>query len=238
MNHRLAHRMPRHTDRDYEHELETLRERILLMGAQVERLVATAFSALGRRDAAGARDAIELDEEIDHLEVEIDELSLRILARRQPVASDLRFITTTLKLVTDLERAADLGVNVAERVVELVAYPQRIDVSATLNQMADITLGMLRDALDAFVNADAAKAEQIMDRDAAVDALYSELFPALIAQMVADIHNVEQATRLQSVGKYIERIADHATNIAEMVVFMVRGQDVRHHFDVVAPNKP
>ncbi|HEY5960057.1 MAG TPA: phosphate signaling complex protein PhoU [Polyangiaceae bacterium] len=229
--------MLRHTDRDYERELETLRERVLFMGAQVESLVHTAFVALQRRDATTAHAAIALDEEIDHLEVEIDELSLRVLARRQPVASDLRFITTTLKLVTDLERAADLGVNVAERVVELAAYRQTFDVLNTLNQMADITIGMLRDALDAFVSADAIKAEQVLDRDAAVDSLYSELFPALISQMVADIQNVEQATRIQSVGKYIERIADHATNIAEMVIFMVKGQDVRHHFNVIATGR-
>jgi phosphate transport system protein len=229
--------MLRHTDREYERELELLRERVLFMGAQVENLVQTAFVAMQRRDAASAQAAIELDEEIDHLEVEIDELSLRVLARRQPVASDLRFITTTLKLVTDLERAADLGVNVAERVVELAAYQQTFDVQNTLNQMADITIGMLRDALDAFVSADAIKAEQVLDRDAAVDSLYSELFPSLISQMVADIQNVEQATRIQSVGKYIERIADHATNIAEMVIFMVKGQDVRHHFNVIATSR-
>lgn len=221
--------MPRHTDRDYENELERLRERILYMGAQVEKLVGDAFSALRHRDPVVAARVIELDPEIDRLELEIDELCIRVLARRQPVASDLRFITTTLKLVTDIERTADLGVNVAERVVELVQYPDLIDVHATLEQMADIALGMLRDALDAFVNSDVLKAEQILDRDAAVDSLYTRLFPELISQMVADIHHVEQATRLQSVGKYIERIADHATNIAEMVVFMVRGQDVRHH---------
>lgn len=221
--------MPRHTDRDYESELERLRERILYMGAQVEKLVGAAFVALRHRDPVLATSVIELDPEIDQLEIEIDELCVRVLARRQPVASDLRFITTSLKLVTDIERAADLGVNVAERVVELVKYPDLIDVHATLEQMADIALGMLRDALDAFVSADVPKAEQILDRDAAVDSLYSRLFPELVSQMVADIHHVEQATRLQSVGKYIERIADHATNIAEMVVFMVRGQDVRHH---------
>lgn len=221
--------MPRHTDRDYENELEKLRERILYMGAQVEKLVGAAFSALRHRDPVVAAKVIELDPEIDRLELEIDELCIRVLARRQPVASDLRFITTTLKLVTDIERTADLGVNVAERVIELVEYPDLINVHATLEQMADIAQGMLRDALDAFVNSDVLKAEQILDRDAAVDSLYTRLFPELVSQMVADIHHVEQATRLQSVGKYIERVADHATNIAEMVVFMVRGQDVRHH---------
>jgi phosphate transport system protein len=222
--------MLHHAESDSKYELELLRERVLFMGAQVERLVETAFAALERLDATRATAAIALDEEIDHLEVEIDELSLRALARRQPVAADLRFITSTLKLVTDLERAADLGVNVAERVVELAAHPQIIDVNATLERMANVSLRMLRDSLDAFVSADALKAEQVLYRDDAVDALYSEFFPTLIAQMVADIDCVEQATRLQSIAKYIERIADHATNIAEMVVFMVRGKDVRHHF--------
>jgi len=227
--------MQRHTDRDYEHELDTLRERVLFMGAQVEQLVETAVMALQRNDQAQAAAAISLDEGIDRLEMEIDERSLRLLARRQPVASDLRLITTTLKLVTDLERAADLGVNVAERVVELAAFKTKIDVYVTLERMADITLSMLRDSLDAFVSSDALKAEQVLSRDASVDALYSELFPELISQTVADIRNIEQATKLQSVGKYIERLADHATNIAEMVIFMVRGQDVRHHhFDPMA----
>lgn len=223
--------MPRHTDREYESELEKLRDRILYMGAQVEKLVSTAFLALETRDSKAAAAAIAMDPEIDHLEIEIDELCLRILARRQPVASDLRFITTTLKLVTDIERAADLGVNIAERVVELAELDQVKTVHEMLQEMGAICLGMLRDALDAFVTGDALKAEQIMDRDTAVDSLYSGLFPTLAAQITADVHHIEQATRLQSIGKYIERLADHATNIAEMVVFMVRGQDIRHHGD-------
>ncbi len=211
-------------------ELATLRERVLFMGAQVESLVETAFAALERRDAGRARVVIALDEEIDHLEVEVDSRCVRLLAGRQLDDSNLRFVASTLKLVTDLERAADLGVNIAERVVELAAQPLLIQVGATLERMASVSLRMLRDALDAFVAADALKAEQVLERDEAVDILYSEFFPTLIAQMVADVHCIEQGTRLQSVAKCIERIADHATNIAEMVVFMVRGKDVRHHF--------
>lgn len=218
-------------DRALQVEVEALRERLLFMGAQVESLVETAFAALERRDAGRARVVIALDEEIDHLEVEIDGLCVRLLAHGQLDAVHLRFVASTLKLVTDLERAADLGVNVAERVVEFAAQSQTIDVQGSLTRMASVSLRMLRDAMDAFVSADALKAEQVLDRDEAVDTLYSEFFPMLIAQMVADVHCIEQATRLQSVAKYIERIADHATNIAEMVVFMVRGKDVRHHFD-------
>jgi phosphate transport system protein len=208
-----------------------LRERVLFMGAQVESLVETAFAALDRRDAGRARVVIALDEEIDLLEVEIDGLCVLLLGERQLDAPSLRIVTSTLKLVTDLERAADLGVNVAERVIELAAMPQTVYVQGLLERMASVSLRMLRDAMDAFVAADALKAEQILDRDEAVDTLYSEFFPALIAQMVADVNCIEQATRLQSVAKYIERIADHATNIAEMVVYMVRGKDVRHRSD-------
>jgi len=221
--------MLKHTDKDYEAELATLRERVLFMGAQVEQLFHTSIDALQRMNAVAAHKAIAADNEIDDLEIEIDELSLRVLARRQPVASDLRFITTTFKLVTDLERAGDLAVNIAERVVELCNNPRPLTISRNIGHMAEVAHGMLRDALDAFVTGDVLKAEQVTERDAAVDSLYAQLFPELVAQMVADPRNVDPATRLQSIGKCVERIADHATNIAEMVIFMVRGQDVRHH---------
>lgn len=220
--------MQRHTDKEYENALGHLRERVLYMGAQVENLLSMAMEAFLRRDPELAIKAMRGDEEIDRSEVEIDEMSLRILARRQPVASDLRFITTTLKLVTDLERIGDLGVNICERVIELSDQPH-LPAHAQICRMADIAHGMLRDALDAFVTNDVLKAEQVKERDEIVDAGYTALFPELLAHMTADLNNVERATRLQSIGKYVERIADHATNIAEMVVFMVRGQDVRHH---------
>jgi phosphate transport system protein len=223
--------MPSQVESSSQHDIAALRERVLFMGAQVESLVETAFAALERRDAGRARVVIALDEEIDLLEVEIDGLCVLLLGERQLDAPSLRLVTSTLKLVTDLERAADLGVNVAERVIELAATPQTVHLQGLLERMASVSLRMLRDAMDAFVSADALKAEQILDRDEAVDTLYSEFFPALIAQMVADVNCIEQATRLQSVAKCIERIADHATNIAEMVVFMVRGKDVRHRSD-------
>ncbi|MGC4064368.1 MAG: phosphate signaling complex protein PhoU [Polyangiaceae bacterium] len=221
--------LQKHTDREYELELETLRERVLFMGAQVEGLIETAIEALKEMSVQTAMRAIAADSEIDDLEVEIDELGLRLLARRQPVASDLRFITTTFKLVTDLERAGDLAVNIAERVVELTNDPHPPQLSANLWQMAQVAHAMLKDALDAFVTEDVLKAVGVTERDSAVDAFYAQLFPELVAKMVSDTRNVVPATRLQSIGKCIERIADHATNIAEMVIFMVRGQDVRHH---------
>jgi phosphate transport system protein len=217
----------RHTDREYENELGRLREQVLFMGARVEEMIETAMRAFAERNTELAKQTINDDRQIDQLELDIDELCLKILARRQPVASDLRFITTTLKLVTDLERIGDLGVNICERVVELGEEPS-LPMNASVKRIADAAVGMLHDALDAFVAGDAVKAEQVMDRDKTVDAYYAQLFPELVAHMMADPRVVYRATRLQSIGKYLERIADHSTNLAEMVVFMVKGEDVRH----------
>src|SRR5262249_44457851 len=165
----------------------------------------------------------------DQLELEIDKLSLKILARRQPVASDLRLITTSMKLVTDLERIGDLGVNICERVVELAAEPP-LPTPPAIARIADAARAMLHDALDAFVDGDPDKAERVIECDNTVDEYFAQLFPELVQVMMRDPQSVDRATRLQSIGKYLERIADHSTNIAEMVVFMVRGEDVRHAF--------
>ena len=167
----------RHTDREYENELGRLREQVLLMGARVEEMIETAMRAFAERNTELARQTIDVDRQIDQLELDIDELCLKILARRQPVASDLRFITTTLKLVTDLERIGDLGVNICERVVEL-GESRRLPMNASVKRIADAAIGMLHDALDAFVAGDAVKAEQVMERDKIVDAYYAQLFPS------------------------------------------------------------
>ncbi len=217
----------RHTDREYENELAQVRERVLLMGARVEEMMTSSRRAFIERDQALANATIRNDHQIDHLEIEIDELCLQVLARRQPVASDLRFITATLKLVTDLERIGDLCVNMCERVAELCDDPT-YPTQGPMPRMGDAAQGMLHDALDAFVAGDATKAEQVVERDNVVDAYYAQLFPELVAHMMSDPTVVFRSTRMLSIGKYIERIADHATNIGELVVFMVRGQDVRH----------
>lgn len=217
----------RHTDREYEGELESLRERVLLMGAHVEEVLALAMRAYLDRNVLLARGTIELDSTIDQLELEIDEAAIQILARRQPVASDLRFITTTLKLVTDLERIGDLGVNICERVAELGA-DRNENPHDPIPRIADVAQGMVHDVLDAFVAGDAVKANQVIDRDKTVDAYYAQLYPELLPRMMSNPNVVFESTRLLSIGKSLERLADHATNIAEMVVFMVKGQDVRH----------
>ncbi len=213
-----------HTDRAYGRELEELRERVLLMGSKVEEMLHASIRAFEQRDEALARSTIAMEAEVDGLEVDIDERCLRLLALRSPVASDLRFITTTLKLVTDLERMGDLTANISERTSELCHQPP-VEVPPDLPEMAQTTCIMLRDCLDAFVTRDADKARQVMERDSLVDAAYARTFPALNQQMMMDPDNTQ---RVLSVGRYLERIADHTTNIAEMVVFMVEGKDVRH----------
>lgn len=219
--------MMRHTDREYEQELLELREGVLLMGARVEQMTKSALDSFSRHDAEIARATIALDVEIDKLELDIDERCVRILARRQPVASDLRFITTALKMVTDLERMGDLAVNVCERVLELDATTLR-PVRVSLVDMGIVVSDMLHEALDAFIQADAARAERVIQRDSIVDATYAKIFPELLGHMMQDPQSVSVAQKLQSIAKYLERVADHATNLSEMVVYMVRGEDKRH----------
>ncbi len=216
-----------HLDREYEGELRKLREDLLLMGAKVEDMLTSSMRALARRDTKLAEKTMAVDREINRLEMEIDEACLRVLARRQPVASDLRFITMALKLVTDLERMGDLGVNICERVIELNEEEPLKPYVEVVN-MAEAAQGMLRDALDAFVESDIERAHSVIDRDSVVDAYYKSIFRELLTYMMENPRNIYRATRVQSIAKYIERMADHATNLAEMVVFMVRGKDIRH----------
>src|SRR3954463_2759344 len=216
-----------HTNREYEQELRRLREQLLLMGAKVEECIRGSIRALVERDTALAEQMIAFDRKINSLEIEIDELCMQVLARRQPVAWDLRFITMSLKLVTDMERIGDLGVNICERVVELNQEPP-LKPYVDLPVMAEETQRMLHDALDAFVAGDAEHAHRVIERDTTIDAYYSQIFRELLTYMMEDVRNIYRATRLQSIAKYLERIGDHATNLAEMVVFMVKGKDIRH----------
>ena len=216
-----------HTDQAYEGELRRIREMLLLMGAKVEEMLGQAMKALVERDSELAEKTLYIDRQINRLEIEVDDLCLRVLARRQPVASDLRFITMALKVVTDLERMGDLGVNICERVMELNEEPP-LESYVQVVSMAEAAQEMLREALDAFVAGDAERAQNIVERDSKVDEYYATIFRELLTYMMENPRNIFRATRVQSIAKYIERIADHATNLAEMVVFMVRGKDIRH----------
>jgi phosphate transport system protein len=197
------------------------------MGARCERSLRLALEAFWTGGDKLAAEVKELDKKIDRDEMDIDALVLRILALRQPVAYDLRVLATALKLVTDLERIGDEAVNIAERAEEAHGSSKE-KASAELHQMADLAQQMLRDALDAFVEGDVTRASQISQRDDAVDALYGEILRSVTTHMASHPEEVLPSVRVIKVAKYIERIADHATNIAEEVIFMVQGDDVRH----------
>jgi phosphate transport system protein len=197
------------------------------MGARCERSLRLALDAFWNHSEELAAEVKDLDRLIDRDEMEIDALVLRILALRQPVAYDLRLLATALKLVTDLERIGDEAVNIAERAEE--DHGQAKDLARNnLKAMADQAQQMLRDALDAFVEGDVTRAEQVRLGDDAVDALYGQTLRDMMLFMQANHGEIPGAIRVIKVAKYIERVADHATNIAEEVIFMVRGEDVRH----------
>jgi phosphate transport system protein len=216
-----------HIDRHYEEELRDLRHRVLAMGGFVEKQIADAMQSLIGRDVAAARLVIERDKTVNRMDVEIDDLCLRLLALHQPAAKDLRLITTALKITTDLERAGDIAENICERAIELTEEPL-LKPLIDLPRMAALAQGMLRQSLDAFVREDVDLALKVCHDDDEVDLLTDQLFRELISFMMEDPRTITRALRLIFVAKYLERVADHATNIAEMVIFMVKGKSIRH----------
>jgi len=208
-----------HTSREFDRELRTLRDKLLAMGGRAEEQIGRAVQALVKRDETLANAVIADEQAIDEAEIGIDELAFLILARRQPVASDLRFVMLALKVVTDLERIGDLAR------FPVSPMQDRIELLATR------VLGALQLALDAFVHADAERAEKVIEGDRDIDALNMHVIADVISGGDAeDVHAVARALALSSVSRYLERIGDHSTNIAEMVIYFVRGRDVRHHW--------
>jgi len=216
-----------HIDRRYEDELRELRRRVLEMGGFVEKQIADAMRALVERNVKEAEKIIERDHIVNRMDVEIDEMCLRLLALHQPAARDLRLITTALKINADLERAGDMAQNICERAMELSLEPQ-LKPYVDLPRMARMTQEMLQDSLNAFVREDVELALRVCRADAAVDALMEQIFRELISYMVEDPETISRAMRVIFISKYLERVADHATNISEMVVFMVKGKSIRH----------
>ncbi len=211
----------------FDDELLGLKQRILTMGSMVENAIKDSVQSLVERDNDLARAVIEKDLRINALDVEIDEESIRLIALRQPMATDLRFITTAMKITTDLERMGDLAVNIAERALELNEEPilkPYIDIP----RMQEIGQGMTRDALDAFVNKDERLAMDVIMRDDEMDDLKHDVLKELAFFMVQDPTTVTRAMKISFVAQYLERIGDHATNIAEMVIYLVKGKIIRH----------
>jgi phosphate transport system protein len=216
-----------HTDKKYEEDLRKLREDILYMGGLVEDQIQKAVKSLVDRDSDSANIIIERDHEVNRLDVDIDDLCIRLLALHQPAGRDLRFITTGLKITTDLERIGDMAVNICERALELNQEPQ-LKPYIDIPRMAHIAEGMIRESLDSFVREDTDLALKVCKDDEQVDQLNSQIFREVITFMIGDPLTINRAMKISSVSKYLERIADHATNIAEMVIFMVKGKSIRH----------
>jgi phosphate transport system protein len=219
--------MASHTHKGFEQELRTLRERLATMGEKAAQQIASAMKALADRDDDLARDVIKRDAEIDRDENDVDELALQILATRQPVASDLRFITMSLKFVVDLERIGDLATGIAKRVLELNRLPP-LETRVDLPRLAALVQKNLQAALDSFVQKDADRATTVITADAEIDRLNASLFAELLAHVATDPATVTRVLPLTSVCRYLERAGDHVKNLAEEVVYMVRATDVRH----------
>jgi phosphate transport system protein len=218
---------PEHTSRDFETELRELRAHLLAMGARGERIVGLAFDGFVTKASTVMAEVNALDAQIDRDDLEIHALILRMLALRQPVADDLRFLTTALRLVTDLERVGDEAVNIAERAGEPDGGGQDL-VTDELAVMAGAARDMLQMALDALVRGDDEGADRVLGCDDDVDRRCASIIASITTYIAAHPAEARAGLRVIRVAKYLERIADHATNIAEEIIFMVRGDDVRH----------
>ena len=217
--------MKNHIDHHFDEALAGLKQQILLMGSKVETMLADCIRALKAKDSKLANRVIEADHAINALEVSIDEQCIHLLARYQPAASDLRFITRGLKIVIDVERIGDLAVNAAQRVIDIVAYgASPIDLS----NMTCCVQRMLKDSLDAFVEMDAKKAESVLVSDDEVDELTEKYVTELIELANREPNKIKVIFPVSSIVRYLERIADHSTNIAELAIYMVKGRDIRH----------
>jgi phosphate transport system protein len=213
--------------RHFHEELDGLKQTLLAMGALVEDQIRRVMQALVTRDDALANEVLANERQVNAYDVEIDEKCVELLALYQPTAIDLRFITTAMKIVTDLERIGDQAVNIAERAIELSREPQ-LKPYIDLPRMTEKAQLMVKESLDAFVARDTALARRVCAEDSAVDALNHQIFRELLTFMMEDAKTIPRAIRLILVARYLERVADHATNIAEMVIYLVESKMVRH----------
>jgi phosphate transport system protein len=214
--------------RHFQEELQTLQERLLAMGGLAEERVCESVRSLSVRDSDLVERLLISDEPINELHIEIDDRCFKLLALHQPMAADLRAIVAAVKINTDLERVGDLAVNIAEAAKRYLQHPP-VKPLIDIPRMGDIAQGMLRDALDAFVRRDVALAEAVLAEDDRLDALKTQIFRELLIFMLAEPSKIEPSLDLILISRHLERIGDHATNIAEDVIFMVSARDVRHH---------
>jgi len=213
--------------RPFDAEAQRLKDRLLSMGELVEKQIVHAKHALLESDKALANKIIANDHKVNAMDVEIDEAALQLLALHNPTARDLRSITTAMKIATELERISDLAENICERVIELADEP-KLKPYTDISQMAESSIHMVKGSLQSFVNEDSTLARQVCDNDDLVDNLTEQVFRELLSFMLEEPKSITRGIRVMFVAKYIERIADHATNIAELVVYLVEGKIIRH----------
>ena len=217
-------------ERPFDEELKLLKEKLLEMAARAEEQIALAVRGLKDREEKLACQVLEREASINRLDIEVDDMCLRLLALRQPMAADLRFITAAMKIASDLERIGDLAVNIAERTMDLLKQPE-LKPLIDIPRMAELAQQMVRDALNAFVNKDSVLAKDVCARDDAVDQLNNQVFRELLTYMMQDPGTISVAVDLILVGRHLGRIADHATNIGEDVIYMVQGRTIKHHIE-------
>jgi phosphate transport system protein len=209
---------------------KSVKENLLKMAAMVEEAIRDSVQSLVKRDSELAQKTFEFEDRINKMENTIDDMCLKLLALKQPVAVDLRFITSAMKIITDLERMGDQAVNIAERAILLNQEPQ-LKPYIDIPRMAEIAQSMVKDVLDAFVKGDAELARSVCERDDQVDALNDQVFRELLTYMMSDPKTITRSVHLIIVSRCLERIADHTTNIAEGVIFMVKALVIKHHAD-------
>jgi phosphate transport system protein len=220
--------------RHFQEELDILKTRLLEMGGLAEERVRSAVRGLTERDFQQIEHVLHGDEPVNVLHIEIDDRCLKLLALHQPMAADLRAVMAAVKINTDLERVGDLAVNIAEASKRYATHPP-VKKLIDIPRMADIAQAMLRDALDAYVNQDIVLAQHVLNEDDKLDALKTQIFRELLTFMLQDPATIEPSLDLILVSRHLERIGDHATNIAEDVIFLVSARDVRHHAPEAEP---
>ncbi|MBN2438429.1 MAG: phosphate signaling complex protein PhoU [Deltaproteobacteria bacterium] len=220
----------RHTSAEYEREIQEIRDGLLYLGVLTEKAIEEGSKALLERDSEAARRVIREDEQIDRFDVEMEEKCIRLLALRQPAARDLRFITTAIKITGHLERIGDMAANIAEKVLILNDLPQ-IKPYVDLPRMAEIARSMIHTALDAMVQEDLELAKRVRAEDPVIDKLNEQVFRELLTFMMADPRKIQACLYVMQISKSLERIADHAEGIADMIIYMISGKSVRHKSD-------
>jgi phosphate transport system protein len=215
-------------ERHFDEELQDLKKNIIEMSSLSEEMIAESIIMLCERKGELKQRIFEKEDKINTMQIQIDDTAFKLIALRQPAASDLRFLISAIKINSDLERIGDLAVNIAERAEELLEEPP-LKPFIDLPRMAEISQGMLKDAIDSFINRNSGLAKDVCLRDDTVDSLNEQIFRELLTYMFQNTKNINRAIKLTFVSKYLERIADHATNIAEDVCYMVEGKDIRHH---------